>query len=467
MNEITSLKSNLQLRLKIRDDVLSKLDTDIEYIIDLFINYQLDYFSVLQILSTIQYLRICKKALSLPVTKPEHIAYINYSILSLSLEAPITCQEYNDAVLSLKSLERSKVPHFLHQEIDEFFDLIYNKNEMNDQTIEPNQEEEPLNIDIQHISPQIDMTALFDTKPIDHDLIINSINLHKGLLSNAGSDILVSQLSSATNNFNDFSTILNYFSYQIDGFQKFTDFILAILYKSYQADSKNTENISMFKKQFAIQKASLYFMEICSIVTKDYIDGNIPIQYFHPNFDKVLSAILNLCSEFTNDTNYHILAATQLSLTEIKESIAHFALAASYSYTRSKEINDTLAAFGIELLIQDANPKRRGYAAAFYQFTHDEAILTLLTKNTMKLTADDLFEAMPFFWNFEVLRLIMPDEREQREYLLAYSAKNIEEMDTIPGFRDFCIMRLLNALNKDFSVSNLNIFNVDKTETNK
>lgn len=462
--QMGSPKDNLQVRLKIRDDVLSKFETDIESIIDIFLSYQLDYFSVLQILSTFQYLRLCRKALNLPVTKPEHIAFINYSILSISLEAPITCQEYNDAVLSLRSIERSKIPAFLQEEIDEFYELINYHNEAQDPDTSVNQEdEETLYVDVSEFTSMVDMTSLFGKEPKDQNLCANAIKLHQSLLNFTSTDVLISQLSDATNEFTNFSTLLNYFSFQADIYQKFTNFILTIIYSSYLSDSTSVENISMFKKHFTISKASSYFLEICNIATKDYIEGFNPIPNFPSNFDRELSVILNLCSEFTNDPNYHILAAIQLSQININEAIAHFTLAITYNYSRSqKEINDHLAACGIELLIQDPNPKKRGYAASLYQFVRDEAILTVLTNNSMKLTTDDLLEAIPYFWNFEVLQSIMPDEKEQREFLLACCAKNIEEMDSISTFRELATMRLLNALNKEFLVSKLDVFNVDK-----
>ena len=102
-----------------------------------------------------------------------------------------------------------------------------------------------------------------------------------------------------------------------------------------------------------------------------------------------------------------------------------------------------------------------------YQFVCDEDILAIMTNNAMKLTKDELLEAMPYFWNFDILHLIMPEDREQQQFILAYSAKNMEESDTILTFRDLCTLRLLNSLDKDFSISNLHVFNVDKAESNK
>lgn len=465
-----SPKDNLQQRLKIRDQVLSIFETDIESIIDIFLSYKLDYFSVLEILSTYQYLRLCRKALKLPVTKPEHIAFINYSILSISLEAPITSQEYNDAILSLKSVERSQVPFYLQEEIDDFFDLINYPNEINDPNNDDNKEEEEEEIkyvDVREYSSQLDMSSIFNKEPKDHELCTKAVNFHRSLLNYTSTEILITQLSEATNEFTDFSTLIKYFSYQDDIYQKFTNFILTIIYSCYLTDNKSVESISMFQKNFSITKASSYFIEIFNIVTKDFIEGFKPIPIFHSTFDKELSTILNLCSEFTNDPNYHLLYAVQLSKTDINESIAHFTLALTYNYSRSKEINDRLAAFGIELLIQDATPKRKGYAASLYQFVSDENILSVLTNNTMKLTTDDLLEAVPFFWNFEVLQSLMPDEKEHREFIMACCAKNVQEENSIDSFTDLCIMRLLNALNKEFLVSKLDVFNVDKLETNK
>lgn len=462
-----SPKDNLRLRLQIRDDVSAKLESEVESVIDLFLEYNLDYFSVLQILSTHQYLRLCRKALSLPVTKPEHIAFINYSILSLSLETPITCIEYNEAVSALRNLERSRVPPFLHQEIDEFFDLINEENQTLQYSNEVIDDEEIAHIDIQDLYSTVNMSEIFNKEPINHDLSSKAIKLHQCLQNGASTDILISNLSDATNEFTDFSTLLDYFSFQSDIYKRFADLILAIVYVSYSSNNKSTENISMFKKHFAITKASSYFLEICNIVTKDFIGELPPIQSFPSDFNKDLTNILNLCSEFTNDFNYHILAAIQLSMTDINESIAHFALAISYNYSRSKEISDRLAACGIELLIQEYVPKKKGYAAALYQFVCDEDILAIMTNNSMKLTKDELLEAMPYFWNFDILHLIMPEDREQQQFILAYSAKNMEESDTILTFRDLCTLRLLNSLDKDFSISNLHVFNVDKAESNK
>ncbi|OHS97629.1 hypothetical protein TRFO_09331 [Tritrichomonas foetus] len=445
-----SPKDNISMRLKIRDDVSSKIDVDVEYIIDLFLSYQLDYFETIQIISTAQLLRICRKASTLK--KPEHVAFVNYSILSISLEAPITCQEFNNAVASLQSL--NSFPTYLERQIKDFLELIDEENELFLQT--PENVEENIPDEIEVIQSSQNMSNIFNKDPLYSEQSANSIFLEESLGNGAEAEVLMGFLSKATKGYSDFSILLNYFSLRREIYPKFTAFILAITSKSVEELNKqnrlnDNNNISLFKRTFVFSRARSYFSELLRIVAEPFFEYVTPIE-LPSNFDKDLCSILDICSEFTNNYIFFILAAMQY---RDDESIARYtqALAYSYIYSQTKDIDPPLAACGIELMRH-----KKGYAAALFQFVDaDSEIFKELTDKG--ISGDELLEAMPFFFDINTLRMFMEKVKDSQSFILAFSAKNIEEMDTVGRFRDLCIMRLLNSLSKDFSVSNLNIFN--------
>lgn len=451
---MSSPKNSLQCRLELRERVSLKLENNVFEVIDEFLSYELDYYSTLQVISTYQYLQLCRKANSLPNAKLNHIAYINYSLLSLSLEAPVSYQEFFDSVKALQALDKSKIPPYLAKEIDSILSLIPTKSaEIEGQYQSQTDEIQDETNEIKFIeASSIDMSSLFESEPKNNDLLNSAVEFATNLDNNLDVDILVQNFANATSSFTDFSCLLDYFSLRTELYPKFTAFLLAVS-NATSENSSNEFRLKIFEKKFRIPKAKSYIREAFESIVSIY-NVSIPVE-LPMTFNAVLLQVLDTCAEITDDPIYHVLASLQS--TSDHESIVRYIKAFTFLYDRQEFPEPSFVMLGIELFL---NPrlKRKCYAIALLQMVKDESILHLIKSSP--ILVDDIMEIMPYFYDFDLLSVLLADIKERKDLILGYLSKTIDQRDKIAAFNKLCIMKLLNTLNKEFGISQLDIFHI-------
>ena len=447
-----SPKTDIPSRIKLRDEIIRKIYTNVEDVVNLFLSYELNYFDVILIISIPQYLTICQKGTML--TKPDQQAFISYSFLSLSLEAPVKYQEYTNAVQTLLSLK--SYPKYLENQIQFLLQIVQEGVEENPQCpVQRNDEpEETERLDILH--PSIDLSPIFDKEPDGIQQERASSALYNLLCTNDNVGDMVAALIEATKEFTDFSKLLNYFSRQKDIYQRFTSFILALALRSYNEQSmvQNDENnsLSIFKRTYNFSSVKEYIHSLIQNAAQIYYNS-VPFIQTPKEFDKFLSTVLDTCAEFTSDPMFYLLAAVQLNN---EETIPRFVSAVTYSFHYSKKLDQQIAECGVEFFFLN-----KEYSTAFSQFVDNVAIRdAVIFKHNF--TLNDLIQLMPFFFNMEFLRKCIENVKEPIQPILACMSHNINVIDTNPFYVNVYTMKLLNTLNRNFFPYQLNIFQISK-----
>lgn len=423
-------RENLRFRLKMRDVLTSKNDAiDQNYPFQVFLNYQFDYFDVLQVLSPTQYLKACRRCTN-PLNDTVR-AFLHYSLLSLSLDGPITCEEFRAAVAFLTT-NTASIPAFLRRSVD---DLLQDATAAFNEVVDEPPSIGPIPFhDLEVSESHFDFDAIFRCPPPN----ANERRACGALLEwfDRRDSSPLDYLSEATHNFTDFGFIFDYFRDQRDCFCSFASLILVI-------GRSSPHGLQLFQRDFWAGGVRSFVDSLVESLAAKYAvfvtAVEIPAGFF--------GSVLELAADYDVGCEWPILAAVQLGAPD------KFVIALTRSYSRSRRLDGNMVKLGIDMLAA----AHKNFVLALLQWVDGKVDLAGAVSG-FKLTADHLVRAARYFWDLRMLHAFTKIVSGTCEEAVGLSSINANEQREIPTFQDVCIMRMLNDMNAEVTSIKMPLF---------
>lgn len=424
-------QTNMKFRLQMRDAVLMKAEEEPEYPFAVFMNYEFLYDDVLQVISTVQYLKMCRRC---DTWTDERIrAFVCYSLLSMCLDGPVTHGEYTSCSQFLVS-KMDVIPSYLVGSVEELLALT----EGIEQGVcedEPTVMEHNL-ADMIAPTSTVDFDVLFGASAPGNSERRACVELRTALLSGASGDVCCGYFGAATHECSDIGLVWESFRHDREVYSNFCSFVVAIA----RVCDRDGVYLNMLRREFRVPQVRDHMTEVIDQVAGMYLSttASIPLD----TVNALLDAVLVIAADFSANIDIHILAALQL---RERDSCVNFCRALTLWYSEHDGISPLLATIGFELLSEHMVP----YAACMFQWIEDASVLALF--QDISLTTDQVLMIEKYFWDLQLLGDICRRVKD-KDLVRAVSAVNAEQKWKNPHFQNVCTMRMLNDLNSDLEI---------------